>query len=82
VSPGARLMAGAVRGYRLVRRPGRPACRYLPSCSEYALEALETHGALRGGWLTLRRLGRCHPWGGFGYDPVPAPPHLQEGRSW
>jgi hypothetical protein len=80
VSPMARLMTGAVRGYRLVRRPDRPACRYLPSCSEYALEALESHGALRGGWLTLRRLGRCHPWGGFGYDPVPGP-HLQEGQS-
>jgi uncharacterized protein len=73
MSPAARVLAGAVTAYRAVRRP-RPACRYLPSCSAYALEALESHGAVRGSWLSLRRLLRCHPWGGFGYDPVP-PPH-------
>ena len=50
-----------------------PRCRYLPTCSAYALEALEQHGALKGGWLTLRRVGRCHPFGGSGYDPVPPP---------
>jgi putative membrane protein insertion efficiency factor len=48
-----------------------PSCRYLPTCSEYALTALEAHGLLRGGWLAVRRLTRCHPWGGSGYDPVP-----------
>jgi uncharacterized protein len=48
-----------------------PSCRFQPSCSAYAIEALQVHGALRGGWLTLRRLGRCNPWGGMGYDPVP-----------
>ncbi|MFD1626663.1 membrane protein insertion efficiency factor YidD [Azospirillum griseum] len=46
-------------------------CRFQPTCSHYAIEALERHGAIRGSWLTLRRLGRCHPWGGSGYDPVP-----------
>ena len=49
-----------------------PVCRYTPSCSRYAVEALETHGALRGSWLTVRRLTRCNPWGGMGSDPGPA----------
>lgn len=48
-----------------------PSCRFTPTCSQYALEALRRYGALKGGWLTLRRLSRCHPWGGSGYDPVP-----------
>lgn len=48
-------------------------CRYYPSCSEYGLNALRTHGAVKGGWLTLRRVARCHPWAAGGYDPVPAP---------
>lgn len=68
----ARGLAAPIRLYQLVRA-GRPSpCRYIPSCSTYALEALELHGALRGSWLTVRRLGRCHPWGGLGADPVPA----------
>jgi putative membrane protein insertion efficiency factor len=48
-------------------------CRFHPTCSAYALEAVQRHGAIRGGWLALKRLARCHPWGGCGVDPVPAP---------
>ena len=48
-----------------------PSCRYTPTCSQYAVEALQKHGPLRGSWLALKRLLRCHPWGGSGYDPVP-----------
>ena len=48
-----------------------PSCRFTPTCSQYALEALRKHGLFKGGWLALRRILRCHPWGGSGYDPVP-----------
>jgi putative membrane protein insertion efficiency factor len=72
VSPLAHLVALPVRTYRLVGSPwvGRH-CRFQPTCSEYALEALERHGALRGAWLALCRIARCRPGGGHGYDPVP-----------
>ena len=60
------------RAYKLTLSPwiGRQ-CRFSPTCSDYAAQALIEHGALRGGWLATRRLCRCHPWGGSGYDPVP-----------
>ncbi len=47
------------------------SCRYTPTCSQYGAEAIKKHGPFKGGWLTLKRLARCHPWGGHGYDPVP-----------
>jgi uncharacterized protein len=66
------LLRGLIRLYQLVISPVLPpACRYWPSCSDYAAEAIATHGALKGGGLALRRLLRCHPWGGSGVDPVP-----------
>lgn len=72
MSPLAHLVALPVRAYRLIGSPwvGRN-CRFQPTCSEYALEALARHGAFRGTWLTIRRILRCRPGGGDGYDPVP-----------
>ena len=67
-----RPMLAAIRIYQMTFGAVMPpVCRYTPSCSRYAAEAIEVHGAMRGGWLALKRLGRCNPWGGLGYDPVP-----------
>jgi uncharacterized protein len=68
----ARVLLALVAAYRYLLSPmlGR-SCRFFPSCSEYAMEALARHGALRGTWLAVRRVARCHPWHPGGYDPVP-----------
>ena len=72
------LIRICIRIYQITLSPllvaiGGPGsgCRFQPTCSEYFLQAVETHGAWRGSWLGLKRIGRCHPWGGSGYDPVP-----------
>lgn len=73
-----RVLRGCIRAYQLVLSPLLSTldvvgggCRYEPTCSRYCLQALREHGTLRGLWLGLKRLGRCAPWGGLGYDPVP-----------
>jgi putative membrane protein insertion efficiency factor len=71
-SPAARALVLLVRGYqRLISPLLPPSCRFYPSCSAYALEAVQVHGALRGSWLAARRLSRCHPFHAGGLDPVP-----------
>ena len=72
----SRLLVWILRGYQLAISPmlGQN-CRFYPSCSQYAIEALRTHGAARGSWLAARRVCRCHPWNDGGHDPVPAAGH-------
>lgn len=79
MTPLAHIVAVPVRAYRLFLSPWLGnSCRFQPTCSVYALESLEKHGAIRGGWLAIRRIGRCHPMGGDGYDPVPPPEQSQK----
>ena len=68
----AKLMLGLIQFYRYAISPLiPPRCRYTPTCSQYALEAVQKYGAVKGGWLAAKRIARCHPWGGHGHDPVP-----------
>jgi putative membrane protein insertion efficiency factor len=85
VSIAALVLRALVRLYQLTLAAlFPPSCRFEPSCSYYAMEALRQHGAMRGTVLTVRRVLRCNPWGGMGYDPVPAPRHecaASDGRT-
>ena len=68
----AKILLGLIRFYQYAISPMLPPrCRYQPTCSQYAIEAVRKYGALKGGWLAAKRIGRCHPRGGSGYDPVP-----------
>ncbi len=67
-----RILIAIIRGYQDgISAWTPPTCRFAPTCSEYAIEVIQLHGAARGIWLAVRRIGRCHPWGDFGSDPVP-----------
>lgn len=73
------LLVVLVRGYQLMISPYfPPSCRYTPTCSQYAIEALEHHGAVKGSWLAAKRIGRCHPWSDGGHDPVPGTENLKK----
>jgi putative membrane protein insertion efficiency factor len=67
----ARLLVALFRGWQLLRGGAPSPCRFVPTCSQYGIEAVTAHGAHRGAWLTLRRITHCHPWGRYGFDPVP-----------
>lgn len=74
MNPAGMALRGLIRGYQLLVSPVLPAsCRFYPSCSAYALEAVAKHGPLAGSWLAAKRVCRCHPWNDGGIDPVPEP---------
>lgn len=76
----ADLMVWTIRGYqRLISRYTPPSCRFTPTCSQYAVVALRSHGAVQGSWLATRRILRCHPFHPGGHDPVPLPPQAPGG---
>lgn len=74
-----RALVGAIGVYRAFSAVRPPRCRFIPTCSAYAVEAIGVHGALRGGWYTVRRLAKCHPLGPYGVDQVPEPPAAPRG---
>jgi len=68
----AAVFVGIIKLYKMLISPILPpSCRYTPTCSEYGIQAIRKHGPFKGGWLTIKRIASCHPWGGSGYDPVP-----------
>ncbi len=74
-----RILIRLVRFYQVaISSWTPPSCRFMPTCSAYAIDAIREHGARRGGWFAIRRIARCHPWGGHGYDPVPLPGEATE----
>jgi uncharacterized protein len=77
----ARVVMAPIRAYQWVFAGRASPCRYTPTCSSYAIEAIEGHGAVRGSWLAARRLGRCHPWGRHGWDPVPERPGTERSAA-
>ncbi len=81
MGPAAKALRAVCRAWQLLRSGTPSPCRFTPTCSQYAIEALEGHGALRGSWLSVRRIGRCNPWGPHGYDPVPLPPSPPASRQ-
>ncbi len=82
MTPLAFVISLPVRAYRLLGSPWvGNSCRYQPTCSAYAMEALEIHGGIKGSWLALRRIGRCHPLGSDGYDPVPEKPKSENDET-
>lgn len=80
-SPVAAVLRAFIHAYRWITRPLPSHCRFAPTCSAYGLEALRLHGALRGSWLTVRRIARCHPLHAGGFDPVPDPAGRRAGAT-